>query len=82
MSVSSAVATPIGTELVVTDNGSGIPADRRDEVLAPLARVRTDVPGTGLGLATCARIVAAHGGSLHLSDSPGGGTTVTVLFPA
>lgn len=78
--VVEALNTPIGTELVVSDNGSGIPADRRAEVLRPLRRLRTDVPGTGLGLATCARIVAAHGGTLHLGDTLGGGTTVTALL--
>jgi signal transduction histidine kinase len=80
--VVEALGTPVGTEIVVTDNGTGIPADRRSEVLRPLARLRNDVPGTGLGLATCARIVAAHGGTLHLGDSPDGGTTVTALLPA
>lgn len=72
--------TPVGTELIVADNGCGIPADRRNDVLLPLARLRTDVPGTGLGLATCSRIVAAHGGTLHLADTPGGGLTVTALL--
>jgi signal transduction histidine kinase len=76
-----ALNTPMGTELVVADNGPGIPADRRAEVLRPLARLRTDLPGTGLGLATCSRIAASHGGTLHLSDTPGGGLTVTVLLP-
>jgi signal transduction histidine kinase len=72
-----ALCTPMGTEVVVSDNGSGIPAERRAEVLRPLARLRTDIPGTGLGLATCARIAASHGGTLHLGDTPGGGLTVT-----
>lgn len=76
-----ALHTPMGTELVVADNGPGIPADRRAEVLRPLARLRTDLPGTGLGLATCTRIAASHGGTLHLSDTPGGGLTVTLLLP-
>jgi signal transduction histidine kinase len=79
--VVEALRTPVGTELVVADNGSGIPAERRADVLRPLARLRTDVPGTGLGLATCSRIVAAHGGTLHLGDTPGGGLTVTALLP-
>lgn len=73
--------TADGVELVVSDNGSGIPADRRDEVLLPLARLRTDVAGTGIGLATCQRIVAGHGGSLHIGDAPGGGTAIRILLP-
>jgi signal transduction histidine kinase len=77
----TSLATLVGTELTVVDNGSGIPAGRRADALRPLTRIRTEVAGTGLGLATCSRIVAAHGGTLHLGDSPSGGTTVTVLLP-
>jgi signal transduction histidine kinase len=69
------------TVLQVADNGPGIPADVREEALAPLSRLRSDVPGTGLGLATCVRIAAAHGGRLRLEDTPGGGLTVLVDLP-
>jgi hypothetical protein len=44
-------------------------------------RVHTDVEGTGIGLATCQRIIAAHHGTLSFRDTPGGGTTVTVTLP-
>jgi signal transduction histidine kinase len=69
------------TRLNVIDNGPGIPAAARDEALAPLSRLRGDVPGSGLGLATCARIARAHGGALRLATTPGGGLTVTVDLP-
>lgn len=75
-------ARPEGIALQVIDNGPGIPADSRDAVLRPLTRLRKDIPGAGLGLAVCVRVMAAHGGSLVLSDTPGGGTTVTAQFPA
>lgn len=71
-----------GVELRVTDDGPGIPADRRDDVLRPSVRLRSDVPGNGLGLAVCARIATAHGGRLRVEDGPGGvGTAIAVLFP-
>jgi signal transduction histidine kinase len=38
--------------------------------------------GKGLGLATCRTIAKARGGDLTLSETPGGGTTVAVSFPA
>jgi signal transduction histidine kinase len=79
--VISSLDTPIGGELAVVDNGAGIPAARRADVLLPLIRLSTDVPGTGIGLATCNRIVTGHGGVLQMGDTPGGGTTVTVVFP-
>ncbi|MHA7283478.1 ATP-binding protein [Arthrobacter sp. TMS2-4] len=71
--------------LRVIDHGKGIaPADRQ-RVLEPLVRLNRDgdPAGSGIGLATCARIAAAHGGSISLSETPGGGTTATVdLGPA
>jgi signal transduction histidine kinase len=67
--------------LRVIDHGPGIPAASRDDVVRPLFRLRKDVPGAGLGLAVCVRIAAAHGGSLRLGDTPGGGTTVTIVLP-
>ncbi len=68
-------------QLRVADNGAGIPPEERATVLEPLARLRDDVPGTGLGLATCQRIARAHGGQLMLAETPGGGLTVVVELP-
>ncbi|CAA9241007.1 MAG: hypothetical protein AVDCRST_MAG83-1654 [uncultured Arthrobacter sp.] len=71
--------------LTVVDNGKGIATEDRTRVLEPLVRLSRegDPPGTGIGLATCARIAAAHGGSVSITDTPGGGTTVRVdLGPA
>jgi signal transduction histidine kinase len=79
--VVTALDTPGGVELCVADNGSGIPPERRAEVVLPLARHRTDVPGNGLGLAICQRIVTDHGGSLQIRDNPVGGTVVVATFP-
>jgi signal transduction histidine kinase len=67
--------------LQVTDNGPGIPTAAREEALAPLTRLNTQVAGSGLGLATCARIAEAHGSTLQLGDAPGGGLTATIDFP-
>ena len=37
--------------------------------------------GTGLGLAVASAFVAQMGGSLEIDDTPGGGTTMTILLP-
>lgn len=72
-----------GVTLRVTDNGKGVGAADRERVLEPLVRLHRpgDAPGSGLGLATCLRIVQSHGGELSLAETPGGGTTVSALFP-
>jgi signal transduction histidine kinase len=69
-----------GATLRVIDNGKGISEGDRKRVLDPLVRLyrEDDPPGTGLGLATAARIAAANGGWLEIGPVPGQGTMVTV----
>lgn len=73
-----------GVVLRVEDNGKGISAGDRRRVMEPLVRLQRegDPPGTGLGLATCARIAGAHGGRLEISSSPGGGTIISLSLGA
>lgn len=80
----TATTCPRGITVHVADNGKGIrPADR-GRAVEPLVRLHRpgDGPGSGLGLATCQRIAQSHGGELSISETPGGGATVSVLFPA
>jgi signal transduction histidine kinase len=78
-----AEASGNGWELQVVDHGPGIPAEQRERLLEPLTRLERDVaePGSGIGLATSRRVAQAHGGTLEIGDTPGGGTTVTVSVP-
>lgn len=66
-------------ELQVADSGPGIPADRRQAVFEPFATTKPD--GTGLGLSGSQRVVASHGGTIKLDDSPLGGARFTVSIP-
>lgn len=68
--------------VVVEDDGPGIPADRRDEVLKRGARADEDTPGTGLGLAIVDDLTRAYGGRLTLGDSDMGGLKVVLELPA
>lgn len=77
-----AETTADGVRLTVDDDGPGIPADERTRVFALMSRGReTDAPGLGIGLATCRRIVEAHGGRIGIDDSPLGGARVWVSLP-
>lgn len=67
-----------GWRIEVDDNGAGIPEDRRGRVFDLMERaVSEDVPGYGIGLSTCRRIVQAHGGSIAVEDSPLGGARIS-----
>ncbi|MFS0867966.1 ATP-binding protein [Microbacterium sp. 179-B 1A2 NHS] len=71
-----------GVRLTVDDNGPGILPDERDAVFEPLERgSNTDAPGFGIGLATCRRVVDAHGGRIGIEDSPLGGARLWAVFP-
>lgn len=80
----SGISNYHGTTVLVADNGKGIAPVDRQRVLEPLVRLHRDGDGhgSGLGLAICRRIVEAHGGELSLKESPGGGTTAVISFPA
>ncbi len=58
--------------IYVEDDGSGIPADRRDDIFEPGQSSTGD--GTGFGLTIVKRVVEAHGWTVSLTDGPDGGT--------
>jgi two-component system osmolarity sensor histidine kinase EnvZ len=66
-------------QLIVDDDGPGIPADRRESVF----RAFESGPGggTGLGLTIARDIVRAHGGEIMLEDSPLGGLRARMRLP-
>jgi signal transduction histidine kinase len=72
---------PSGWRIAVSDNGVGIPPERRADVFSLFSRAHTDVDGHGIGLATVARIVAAHGGRTGAVESPAGGAEIWFTLP-
>lgn len=68
-------------ELIVEDNGPGVPADRKDKVFSPYFTTKEHKGGTGLGLAIVHRIVSDHGGRIALTNVLGGGARFTVELP-
>ena len=73
-------------ELVVDDDGPGIPPVDRQRIFERFVRLdearSRDHGGTGLGLAIVAELVAAHQATIELTDSPLGGARFRVRFPA
>jgi signal transduction histidine kinase len=69
----------------VRDGGPGIPAQELERVFEPFYRLESsrnrDSGGTGLGLSIARDIAQAHGGSLTLSNLPGGGLEAALLLP-
>jgi signal transduction histidine kinase len=61
----------------VRDNGTGIDPAHHDKVFEIFRRLHTQeqIPGTGIGLAVCRRIVARHGGRIWIESSNGQGST-------
>lgn len=68
---------------VVRDNGVGFDMAAAGRLFQPLVRLHDarDYPGTGVGLATVARIVERHGGSVRIDSRPREGTAVVVELP-
>ena len=73
------------SEIIIDDNGPGIPRDKREEVVLPFTRLdnsrNNKTGGTGLGLSIAKNAVLNHGGELILEDSPLGGLRIRLLLP-
>lgn len=67
-------------ELTVTDNGSGMDAERVKRALH--GGFSSKANGTGLGLSICRHLVGSHGATFALESAPGKGTTIRLVFPA
>ena len=66
--------TPTGVEVLIADNGPGIPADMRGKVLQRFVRLDASrtTPGNGLGLALAHAVAALHDAGLQLDDNAPG----------
>lgn len=66
--------------LSLSDNGPGIPVDKREQVFGVFERLDAVESGTGMGLALCKRIVETNGGRIWIADSERG-TDVRLSIP-
>lgn len=72
-------------EIIVQDNGVGIPKDKLDKIFEPFYRVDTKkskkLGGSGLGLSIVKNIVDVHGGSIQIESIENKGTKAIVRLP-
>jgi signal transduction histidine kinase len=73
---------PFERTFTVRDNGRGIPPADRERSFAMFERHDASIPGSGIGLATCQRIIDGHGGRIWMSDGIDGGLAVRFSLPA
>jgi len=75
---------PNEVEIVVSDNGVGIPADQLERIFAPLVQVgrsQLEQQGVGLGLTVARGLVGLHGGRIWAESTVGEGTQVHIALP-
>jgi two-component system, cell cycle sensor histidine kinase and response regulator CckA len=65
----------------VSDTGTGIPDELREQVFAPFFTTKAPGEGTGLGLSMVRTCVRNHGGFLRVDSRPGEGATFRLLLP-
>lgn len=68
-------------QVLVSDNGKGIPADHLTRIFEPFYTTKAPGRGTGLGLAVSHRIINQHGGHIRVESQMGIGSTFTVILP-
>ena len=68
-------------QIVVSDEGMGIPEDVLPHIFEPFFTTKAEGKGVGLGLAIAFGIVQQHKGSIEVSSTPQKGTTFTVTLP-
>jgi signal transduction histidine kinase len=71
-----------GIEVIVDDDGPGLPAEHRAKALERGKRLDESEPGTGLGLSIVTELADIYGGRLLLEDSPIGGLRARLVLPA
>jgi two-component system phosphate regulon sensor histidine kinase PhoR len=73
-------------EIMVVDDGPGIPKESQERIFERFYRVdkarSREQGGTGLGLAIVKHVVQAHGGDVRLESEPGGGSTFIFTLPS
>lgn len=81
ISVSTRKSAEGGVELIVEDNGCGIPANHLDKLFEPFYTTKKVGQGIGVGLSTCYAIVHNHKGEINVTSHEGKGALFKVTLP-
>jgi two-component system osmolarity sensor histidine kinase EnvZ len=77
--------SPSAFDIIIDDEGPGIPEEKREEVFQPFKRLdpsrNINTGGVGLGLTIARDVAQAHGGGIALATSPRGGLRVVIRLP-
>ena len=65
----------------VQDNGIGIDSEQLSRIFGLFKRLNPEIPGTGIGLAICQRIVERHKGKIWVESKPGEGSRFRIAIP-
>jgi two-component system NtrC family sensor kinase len=74
--------SPNRVRIEISDTGHGIPADLMPRIFEPWVSTKKPGRGTGLGLPIARDVVTAHGGTISVTSTVGGGTTFTIDLPS
>jgi two-component system osmolarity sensor histidine kinase EnvZ len=81
----ASVAVDDGVDILVDDDGPGIPPGERERVFQPFVRLdasrNPSTGGVGLGLTIARDVARSHGGDVRLESSPRGGVRARVHLP-
>lgn len=67
-------------ELVVADQGAGIPSEMQAQVFEPFFTTKEPGQGTGLGLSIAYSLISAHDGMIHIDSAPNAGTRMIIVL--
>lgn len=72
-----------GVVYVITDNGIGIPIESQEEIfkLGKRLSIKSDLPGTGIGLWACKKIMALYGGEIWVHSQIHKGSNFYIFIP-
>ena len=68
-------------EIIVEDNGDGMPPELRDKIFQPFFTTKPTGEGTGLGLSISYDIIKTHGGEIRVESSQGNGSKFVITLP-